>query len=209
MSSAMTTTICPLPSACGDLPVRSADLSFFSKRAHWRISPLIIFAAMTILFLCGVSAVLHPAFAQGEVLKEQDLTVIEEAPPAMMERPVVRIRILNKITAITRTYNIDVGKPVAFDSLRINPKACRKAPPIAEPESAAFLEVWEQHAHKNNMKPVWVFSGWMFASSPGLSAMDHPVYDVWVLDCLKKKSKAPAEASSDSNAASDSDTDAE
>ena len=109
----------------------------------------------------------------------------------MEHMPIVRIRILNKITALTRTYNINVDKAVAFDSLNIQPRACRKAPPVAKPESAAFMEIWE--TPPQGTKPEWIFSGWMFASSPGLSAMDHPVYDVWVLDCLPAKKATQSE----------------
>lgn len=131
-----------------------------------------------------------------EVVPQQEQSPLPEMYPIlddgqeavsieMEDKSVVRIRMLNKITAATRTYDLDVGKAVSFDGLRIQPRACRKAPPIAQPESAAFLEIWEIPAGQD--KPQWIFSGWMFASSPGLSAMDHPVYDVWVLDCLDKK----------------------
>jgi hypothetical protein len=105
----------------------------------------------------------------------------------MEDKPVVRIRILNKITAVTRSYNLNVGDAVSFDGLNIQPRRCMKAPPVASPESAAFLEIWEKDVESKESE--WVFSGWMFASSPGLSAMDHPVYDVWVLDCLNKKQR--------------------
>lgn len=116
---------------------------------------------------------------------------IEEIPMTlsvdMEDKPIVRIRILNKITAQTRSYNLKVNNPVSFDGLNIQPRSCKKAPPISRPESASFLEIWE--TPPNEDEPKWVFSGWMFASSPGLSAMDHPVYDVWVLDCLDEKSR--------------------
>lgn len=92
----------------------------------------------------------------------------------------VSIRILDKVTAESRTYDLNINKTVAFGSLRIQPKTCKKAPPIDEPESASFLQIWEKTPEA---KDEWVFSGWMFASSPSLSAMEHPVYDVWVLDC--------------------------
>jgi hypothetical protein len=92
----------------------------------------------------------------------------------------VIIRILDKVTAESRTFDLNIGKTVAFGSLRIQPKTCKKAPPIDEPESASFLQIWEKTPE---MKDEWVFSGWMFASSPALSAMEHPVYDVWVIDC--------------------------
>lgn len=92
----------------------------------------------------------------------------------------VSVRILDKITADTKTFDLDIGKTVAFGSIRIRPMACKKAPPIEEPESASFLQIWEKVLNDDDQ---WVFSGWMFASSPSLSAMEHPVYDVWVIDC--------------------------
>ena len=51
----------------------------------------------------------------------------------------------------------------------------------ATPESAAFLEIDDEHPDRPRVE---LFTGWMFASSPALSALEHPVYDVWVLDCL-------------------------
>lgn len=87
---------------------------------------------------------------------------------------------LDKITARISTINVAVGQTVSFGSLQITLKACDKHPPEETPESAAFLQVVEQ---KPGEAPVTRFSGWMFASSPALSAMEHPVYDLWVLDC--------------------------
>lgn len=105
----------------------------------------------------------------------------------MIDHPVVRLQSLDKISARTETFEMRVGSTVRFGSLFIKAQACRKAPPIEEPESAAFLQVWEvekDHDSPNLGESKWVFSGWMFASSPALSPMDHPVFDVWVLDCL-------------------------
>ncbi|PCI01841.1 MAG: glycosyl hydrolase family 5 [Alphaproteobacteria bacterium] len=92
----------------------------------------------------------------------------------------VVVRILDKITADTRTFDLNIGKTVAYGSLRMRPMTCKKAPPIEEPESASFIQVWEKTPEA---KDEWIFSGWMFASSPSLSSMEHPVYDVWVIDC--------------------------
>jgi len=58
-------------------------------------------------------------------------------------------------------------------------------PPEETPESAAFLEITEL---RSDSDPVSLFNGWMFASSPALSAVEHPVYDVWVIDCKKASS---------------------
>ena len=90
---------------------------------------------------------------------------------------------LDKITARISTIEVPVGETVTFGSLQITVQACDKRPPEETPESAAFLQVVEQ---KPGEQPVTRFSGWMFASSPALSAMEHPVYDLWVLDCENK-----------------------
>jgi len=98
---------------------------------------------------------------------------------------------LDKITARISTIKVAVGETVNFGSLQITVQACDKHPPEETPESAAFLQVVEQ---KPGEQPVTRFSGWMFASSPALSAMEHPVYDLWVLDCENKDGAAPEQA---------------
>lgn len=94
---------------------------------------------------------------------------------------------LDKVTAHVSTFEAPVGKTVTFGALQITARACDKHPPEETPESAAFLEVVEARPGET---PHTLFSGWMFASSPALSAMDNPIYDLWVLDC-----KNPASAS--------------
>ena len=108
----------------------------------------------------------------------------------MTEYPRVKLQSLDKITARTMTFEAEVGSTLRFGSLYIRVQKCKKASPIEKPESAAFMQIWEINP---DSKPEWVFSGWMFSSSPALSAMDHPIYDVWVLDCLVDKN-AQAEA---------------
>jgi hypothetical protein len=107
---------------------------------------------------------------------------------ALQNKPVVQLRALDKISARAVTFEAAVDSTVRFGSLYIKPRACRKASPLEAPESTAFLQIWEATDAKDETDQAseWVFSGWMFASSPALSAMDHPIYDVWVLDCLDK-----------------------
>ena len=114
------------------------------------------------------------------------------APPPPPARkfdpmPMALLQGLDKVTARTSTFEAKVGEPVTFGQLTILVKACQKASPIDPPESAAFLDAQERRADGS---VVPVFQGWMFASSPALSAMEHPVYDVWVKDCRKPDSKA-------------------
>ncbi|MGE5505368.1 MAG: DUF2155 domain-containing protein [Actinomycetota bacterium] len=87
---------------------------------------------------------------------------------------------LDKVTAKVVTIEAPVGEPVRFGTLEIVARACKKRRPEDLPESAAFLDVWELRPGE---PAAGLFRGWMFASSPALSAMEHPVYDIWVLDC--------------------------
>ncbi|MGB1547487.1 MAG: DUF2155 domain-containing protein [Alphaproteobacteria bacterium] len=89
---------------------------------------------------------------------------------------------LDKITARVSTIEAPFNKPVRFGSLEITALACDKKPPEELPETAAYLVIQDIRPDEG---PVKLFRGWMFASSPALSALEHPVYDIWVLDCLK------------------------
>lgn len=117
------------------------------------------------------------------------------APPPVLADPfpIAVLRGLDKVTARVTTLEAPVGEPIEFGALEIVVRTCDKRPPEEPPESAAFLEINEA---REGDERVDVFQGWMFASSPALSAMDHPVYDVWVLDCV---STASTEASSSSS----------
>ncbi|MFP6717437.1 MAG: DUF2155 domain-containing protein [Alphaproteobacteria bacterium] len=87
---------------------------------------------------------------------------------------------LDKITGHVFTLEAVIGSEVQFGRLRINPHRCYKAPPEQPPESVAFLEIRETRPDQDALQ---LFTGWMFASSPGLSTLEHPIYDVIVLDC--------------------------
>jgi hypothetical protein len=87
---------------------------------------------------------------------------------------------LDKVTARVSTIEARLGDTAKFGALEIIVRACEKRPPEETPESAAFLDVWEVRPGEPAGS---IFRGWMFASSPALSALEHPVYDVWVLDC--------------------------
>ena len=97
---------------------------------------------------------------------------------------------LDKVTARVQTIESKLGQTVHFGSLEIIARRCFKRPPEESPESAAFLEIREIRQGEGS-RPL--FSGWMFASSPALSALEHPVYDVWVKDCLNVKSADDSE----------------
>ncbi len=96
------------------------------------------------------------------------------------EATVAVLQGLNKVTARVSAIDAPVARAVRFGTLEITAHTCHKAPPEEPPESAAFLEIRDL---KPDEPPVELFVGWMFASSPALSALEHPVYDIWVLDC--------------------------
>jgi len=94
--------------------------------------------------------------------------------------PVVILQGLDKITARVTTFKVPLNQTIRFGTLEIIARHCDKRPPTETPESAAFLEMW---AVSPGRPTATVFRGWMFASSPALNALEHPVYDVWVLGC--------------------------
>lgn len=103
--------------------------------------------------------------------------------------PVAELVGLDKVTArVTRIF-APIGEKLKFRTLVVVVQACDKTPPEEPPESAAFLEIWEEFPSKPSRD---LFSGWMFSSSPGLNALEHPVYDVWVTGC-RKELPAPEE----------------
>jgi hypothetical protein len=94
---------------------------------------------------------------------------------------------LDKMNARVQTIEVPIGKPVPFGVLEVEVKACRKTPPEDQPESAAFIEIRDTRYKEKSLEVL--FKGWMFASSPALSALENPNYDVWVLDCKNPATK--------------------
>lgn len=87
---------------------------------------------------------------------------------------------LNKITAITSELNVEIGKPTQFGNLEISLHECWESPPEEEPESKAIIEVWEKIPGEEKKH---IFKGWVFSSSPAVSALEHPVYGLTLIKC--------------------------
>jgi hypothetical protein len=105
-----------------------------------------------------------------------------------ISEPVAVLQGLDKITARVSTIEAPVGTTVRFGALSITVRDCEKSRPEDKPEDAAFLEIDEVRPDHEKVRR---FSGWMFESSPALSALEHPVYDITVLDC-RAASGSPA-----------------
>lgn len=121
------------------------------------------------------------------------LAALLAAAPARAEGPVLPnlvtvLQGLDKITARTTVLRVPLGEVASFGTLRITPRACLTTPPTEPPESAAFLEIAVADPGRET---VPAFKGWMFASSPSLSALEHPVYDVWVIECAEPLDPEP------------------
>jgi hypothetical protein len=117
------------------------------------------------------------------------------AGPARAETIAV-LQGLDKTTARVSKFDAPVDQPVRFGRLVITVRACVKHPPEEEPESAAFLQIDELREDQPNTAVAQrVFSGWMFASSPALSALENPIYDISVLDCKTDTTASPGSGS--------------
>ena len=117
-----------------------------------------------------------------------DLAAGPAAARATVDMPFAILQTLDKITARVSQLDVRVGETAEFASLDITVRACRAAPPEETPESAAFLEIDYTPPREDTRR---VFTGWMFASSPAVSAMDHPVFDVWVVACVETPPQPP------------------
>jgi hypothetical protein len=118
------------------------------------------------------------------VLLAVTIAALLSMPAVALEGDGVVLQGLDKVSARITTLNAPLNSAVRFGTLEITALRCTKAPPEEPPESAAFLVIREIRPEQS---PVELFRGWMMASSPALSALEHPVYDVWVKDCLNAK----------------------
>lgn len=107
-------------------------------------------------------------------------------PPASRQSTTVLVlRGLDKMTGRSSEIAAPIGVPVKFGTLKISARYCYSTPPSEPPETVAFIQIDDERPGR---PPRRVFSGWMYASSPSLNALDHPLYDVWGVSC---RSNAP------------------
>ena len=126
------------------------------------------------------------------------------APPADAQSPppappqggtALMMRGLDKITGRPTSITAQIGKPVQFATLTITARFCYSTPQSETPETAAFVQIED---HRPDQASRRIFSGWMYASSPGLNGVEHPLYDVWVISC--NNAPAPVVAANTSTA---------
>ena len=105
-----------------------------------------------------------------------------------LKNPVALFAGLDKITGIITAFDVAVDETRQFGSLVVRPRVCYSRPPEEEPKTTSFVEVEEIGLNRKKRR---IFSGWMFAESPGLNAVEHPVYDVWLTACIDPAAPKP------------------
>jgi hypothetical protein len=117
--------------------------------------------------------------------------VVVEPPPQRIANPTAVFSGLDKITGRITSFDVAINETVQFGALQVTPRVCYSRPPTETPNTDAFVEV-DEVTLQNEIKRI--FTGWMFAASPGLHAVEHPIYDVWLTDCTGGQNPAVAEA---------------
>jgi len=108
-----------------------------------------------------------------------------------IENPVAVFAALDKVTARISPVEIPINESKSFGALTITPRVCNTRPPTEQPLTSAFVEIDETQLDETKKR---IFTGWMFAQSPGLHGVEHPVFDVWLTSC-----KTPAGEQSEGN----------
>lgn len=120
--------------------------------------------------------------------------VVVEPPPQRIANPTAVFSGLDKITGRIISFDVAINETVQFGALQVTPRVCYSRPPTETPNTDAFIEV-DEVTLQGEIKRI--FSGWMFAASPGLHAVEHPIYDVWLTDCKGAQPPAVAEVTPD------------
>ncbi|TFF27596.1 DUF2155 domain-containing protein [Jiella endophytica] len=129
-----------------------------------------------------------PAFAQDPGPQESQPEAQFATPKARIKNPVAVFSGLDKITGRITSFDVYIDETVQFGALQVTPKACLTSAEGEAEKTDAFVQVDEITLDRKIQR---IFSGWMFADSPGLNAIEHPVYDVWLKSC-KTDSDVPA-----------------
>lgn len=107
-----------------------------------------------------------------------------------IENPVAVFSGLDKITGRIISFDVYIGETVQFGALQVTPRVCHTRPQTESPLTTGFVQV-DEITLNNEVRRI--FSGWMYAASPGLHAVEHPVYDIWLTNCKLASSVPPPE----------------
>ena len=113
------------------------------------------------------------------------------AAPQRISNPIAEFTGVDKITGRIITFDVYINETVQFGALQVTPRVCYSRPATEEPKTDSFVEVDEITLDRKIRR---IFTGYMFAQSPGLNAIEHPVYDVWLKSCKQKSDVPPPDA---------------
>lgn len=116
------------------------------------------------------------------------LAMANMAHAERIKNPIALFSGLDKITGVTTNFEVNVGEEKQFGFLFVKPFVCYSRPVTEEPKTASFVQVDVQ---ESDGKRERIFSGWMFAESPGLNAVEHPIFDVWLTGCKDPNAAPP------------------
>jgi hypothetical protein len=116
------------------------------------------------------------------------MAAVQPALAQPINNPVAHFTGLDKITGRIIEFDVLIDETVQFGALQVTPRACHTRPPTEPERVTAFVEV-DEITLSNEIQRI--FTGWMFAASPGLNAIEHPVYDVWLIDCKTQMGEEP------------------
>lgn len=122
------------------------------------------------------------------------LALLAMAPQAQAQpiaNPVATLAGLDKITGRITRFDVYIGETVLFGALEITPRACYDRAATETQRTSAFLEVDQRSLNGASKR---IFTGWMFADSPALHAIDHAIYDVWLIECKTSTDVPPPDA---------------
>jgi hypothetical protein len=114
---------------------------------------------------------------------------VDIAHAEIVKNPIAVFAALDKVTGRISHLEIPINKTVEFGALKVTPRVCDTRPPTEAPHTSSFVEVDEV---KLTGEVQRIFTGWMFAESPGLHAVEHPVFDVWLTNCKTNAAPAPS-----------------
>ncbi|MDW6022729.1 DUF2155 domain-containing protein [Mesorhizobium sp. BAC0120] len=129
-------------------------------------------------------------FARAALLAAGLLAATSATAAERISNPVAEFTGIDKITGRIITFDVYINETVQFGALQVTPRVCYSAPQDQEPKTDSFVEVDEITLDRKIRR---IFTGWMFAESPGLNAVEHAVYDVWLKACKQKSDVPPPE----------------
>ncbi|MDD7908472.1 DUF2155 domain-containing protein [Pseudovibrio exalbescens] len=134
--------------------------------------------------LCSTAFVALAALGFGSVV------TLDDARASKIENPIAVFNGLDKITGRIIDFDVYIGETVQFGALQVTPRACFTRPETEAAKTTAFIEVDEVTLNNEVQR---IFTGWMFAANPGVHAVEHGVYDIWLVNCKRYSEVPPPE----------------